>query len=86
MTLPAVTEGVYPVTDQNLLLYRIAAFDAYPYLRHAIFTRQGGYSQAPFASLNLGISVGDDPEAVKKIMSRFAGCWIFRPTRLFPAT
>lgn len=66
MTLPVVTEGVYPVTDQNLLLYRIAAFDAYPYLRHAIFTRQGGYSQAPFASLNLGISVGDDPEAVKK--------------------
>jgi YfiH family protein len=33
-------------------------------LRHAIFTRQGGTSRAPFESLNLGASVGDDPAAV----------------------
>lgn len=66
MRVPAVTQDVYSVRVQNLLLYRIAAFDAYPYLSHAIFTRQGGYSQAPFATLNLGASVGDDPAAVNK--------------------
>jgi YfiH family protein len=59
-------DRVYPVTIQNLLLYRIHAFDAYPCLTHAIFTRRGGVSQAPYHSLNLGQTVGDDPKAVKK--------------------
>ncbi|CAK8711886.1 Purine nucleoside phosphorylase [Candidatus Electrothrix laxa] len=31
---------------------------------HAIFSRQGGISTSPFASLNLSFSVGDDPAAV----------------------
>jgi len=31
---------------------------------HAIFTRQGGVSQAPWASLNVGATVGDNPEHV----------------------
>ena len=62
----ALFSWVYPVTAQNLLLYRVRAFDAYPNLTHAIFTRQGGYSQAPFDTLNLGSSVGDDPQAIKK--------------------
>jgi polyphenol oxidase len=32
---------------------------------HALVTRLGGVSRAPFRSLNLGGSVGDDPEAVR---------------------
>ncbi len=35
-------------------------------LRHAIFLRQGGCSEGPFASLNLGASVGDDLSLVRK--------------------
>jgi YfiH family protein len=66
MMTQALSGEVYPVTIQNLLLYRIQTFDAYPHLNQAIFTRQGGYSQAPFDTLNLGSSVGDDPQAVKK--------------------
>ena len=66
MMTPAAAKGVYPVTIQNLLLYRVAVFEAYPSLTHAIFTRRGGYSQAPFDTLNLGLSVGDDPQAVQK--------------------
>ena len=34
-------------------------------LIHAVFTRQGGYSPAPWHSLNLGGTVGDDPTRVK---------------------
>jgi YfiH family protein len=56
--------GVYQVTEQELSLYRIRAFDGYPNLAHAIFTRQGGLSQGPFAALNLSPSVGDDPLVV----------------------
>lgn len=32
----------------------------------AVSTRQGGFSKPPYASLNLGTHVGDDPEVVKK--------------------
>jgi YfiH family protein len=31
---------------------------------HAVFTRQGGVSSGPFATLNVGSGVGDDPAAV----------------------
>jgi hypothetical protein len=65
MTQPHLN-GVYPVIVQNLAYYRIRAFDDYPSLKHAIFTRKGGVSHAPYHSLNLSISVGDSPEAVKK--------------------
>lgn len=34
-------------------------------LRHGIFTRHGGVSRAPFASLNMGGNVGDDEDAVR---------------------
>lgn len=35
-------------------------------LRHGFFTRSGGVSQGPFASLNLRSDAGDDPEAVRE--------------------
>jgi hypothetical protein len=34
-------------------------------LTHGLFNRQGGHSQGPFASLNVGYSVGDEPERVE---------------------
>jgi YfiH family protein len=34
-------------------------------LQHGIFTRLGGNSQAPFAALNVGSTVGDDPQRVR---------------------
>jgi YfiH family protein len=34
--------------------------------RHAFFTRRGGVSEGPYASLNFSRSVGDDPERVAK--------------------
>jgi YfiH family protein len=35
-------------------------------ITHAIFTRQGGFSPDPWAELNMGGTVGDDPERVSK--------------------
>ena len=37
---------------------------AFAGVRHAVFTRQGGLSPEPFASLNLSVSVPDDKERV----------------------
>ena len=39
-------------------------------LRHGIFTRHGGVSEAPWRSLNLGASIGDDLAAVKENHNR----------------
>lgn len=52
-----------PFHEQNGLRY--FSFDIFPNaIKHAIFTRRGGVSFAPWHSLNLGGSVGDDPARV----------------------
>lgn len=44
---------------------RYYTFDIFPdTVTHAVFTRRGGISPAPWESLNLGGSVGDDPARV----------------------
>jgi YfiH family protein len=40
---------------------------------HAFSTRQGGVSRPPFATLNLGQSVGDEPAVVEENRRRFFG-------------
>lgn len=41
-------------------------------VRHGFSTREGGVSEGPFGSLNLGGSVGDDPAAVEANVARLA--------------
>jgi len=51
-------------TEKNGLRYfQFESFQDLP-IFHAIFTRRGGVSRAPFDSLNTGGTVGDDPQAV----------------------
>lgn len=47
-------------------LYRFSSFEDDPRLVHAVTTRHGGVSQAPWATLNMGGSVKDDPAAVNE--------------------
>ena len=49
-------------TEANGLVYY--QHSPWASLRHGIFTRHGGISASPWNSLNLGASVGDDPESV----------------------
>ena len=42
-----------------------------PWLVHAFTTRQGGYSRAPCAGLNLGLTESDQPERVEQNRQRF---------------
>lgn len=53
------------VTRDGLAYYRFTG-TGWEGTRHGIFTRHGGVSRAPFASLNLGGNVGDDPKAVRQ--------------------
>src|SRR5512140_3241218 len=46
---------------------RYYTFDVFPRTVHqAVFTRQGGVSPAPWASLNVGGTVGDDRQRVQE--------------------
>jgi len=66
MTAPGSTRtnGQPPVVRSFLL-------GGFPGVFHAFSTRQGGVSREPFASLNLGAGVGDDPGAVAENRRRF---------------
>ena len=41
-------------------------FETWTDITHGVFTRKGGVSQSPWASLNVGGNVGDDPQAVRR--------------------
>lgn len=49
---------------------------------HAFSTRQGGVSRGPYATLNLGASVGDDPKAVEENRRRFFGTFDIQPSQV----
>jgi len=62
----STSQKFYPATAHNLPIYRVEAFRAYPQLKHAIFSRNGGISKKPFQTLNLSLSVGDSGQAVEQ--------------------
>jgi copper oxidase (laccase) domain-containing protein len=51
-------------------------------IAHAFSTRQGGVSRPPYATLNLGASVGDDPQAVEENRRRFFGTFGIQPSQV----
>lgn len=53
--------------------YQFETMFSLPVLRHGVFTRLGGSSSGAFASLNVGSTVGDDPDAVRHNRARMAG-------------
>jgi len=61
------------ILKNGLPLLQFSHLARYERMVHAVTTRQGGVSEGPFASLNLGINIGDDFERVylnrKKVLS-----------------
>lgn len=53
-----------------------------PRIRHGFFTREGGVSEGPFASLNCGFGSGDDAERVAANRARVAKRVAAAPDRL----
>jgi YfiH family protein len=54
-------------------------------LAHAIFTRQGGVSPDPWAGLNVGGTVGDDPERVSENRRRALAALVRAPKSVYDA-
>lgn len=59
--------------EEGVAFLRFAALDQQLRVSHAVFTRHGGVSAAPFATLNASVAVGDDAAAVRENKRRMAG-------------
>ena len=51
------------ITTNQVSYYQ---FEAWADVKHGFFTRAGGYSESPWNSLNVGGTLGDDPDAVRR--------------------
>ena len=60
---------------------RAETLERLPGVGHAFSTRRGGVSHGPYESLNLGLSTGDDPAAVRENRRRFFGALGIEPDR-----
>jgi len=54
------------VRRNGVVMYQFASLDGVDGLLHAVLTRIGGVSRGPYATLNLGHTVGDDLDAVEE--------------------
>jgi YfiH family protein len=68
-------------TVNGLVFYQFEGLSAYPDLYQGVFTRLGGVSQAPFESLNLARSVGDDAALVQENNRRMLAVFDMTPDR-----
>jgi polyphenol oxidase len=80
----ATTERPTKLNQQStggLKFYQFEGLACYADLYHGAFTRLGGVSQAPFESLNLARSVGDDVQAVQENSRRMLSVFDMTPDR-----
>lgn len=68
-------------SQQGLVFYQFDGLAEYPELYHGAFTRLGGASRAPFESLNLARSVGDDAQIVQENNRRMLRVFDMTPDR-----
>ncbi|MFQ6100678.1 MAG: peptidoglycan editing factor PgeF [Anaerolineae bacterium] len=66
----------------GVVLYRFEGLGGAEGLVHAVLTRIGGVSQEPYATLNLGHTVGDDLSAVEENHRRALGALGLEPGRV----
>lgn len=75
-----------PAEPDPLPHLRFSLLDRHRYLvRHAVFTRHGGVSDAPFNTLNVSYSMGDRPESVAENRTRCARMIGIEPAQLVTA-
>ncbi len=66
----------------GILLYRFVGLSDADGVNHAVLTRIGGVSQGPYATLNLGHTVGDDLTAVEENHRRALGALGLEPGKV----
>ncbi len=70
------------VRVDGIVLYRFAGLSRAEGLIHAVLTRIGGVSRGPYATLNLGHTVGDDLAAVEENHRRALGALGLEPGKV----
>ena len=77
---PTQTPTPNPTADTGgpLIAYQFEGLLHFSHVTHAVFTRHGGMSIGPYASLNLSRAVGDDPDAVTENSRRMLGALGYR--------
>src|SRR5690242_11854346 len=60
------------IKKQDIVFYQFEQLTPYTDLVHGVFTRLGGVSDAPFDSLNVGLTVGDPVDNVVANRQRVA--------------
>ena len=68
-------------TTNGLAFHQFDGLAGYSDLYHGAFTRLGGVSQAPFETLNLARSVGDEAQAVQENNRRMLAVFDMTPDR-----
>ena len=73
-----------PDAEQPLTTLPLTTFGSFadPRIAHGVTTRAGGVSVGPYASLNLGLSVGDAPAAVDENKARLANALGFEADQM----
>lgn len=69
------------LTAENIEYYQFKALQG-PGMFHGVFSRKGGVSPQPWGSLNLGGTVGDDPENVSENLDRLLSVSGFKREQL----
>ncbi|MBN1313429.1 MAG: peptidoglycan editing factor PgeF [Anaerolineae bacterium] len=64
-------------THDGLVFYQFETLSDHSAINHGLFTRLGGISEAPFDTLNVGSTVGDDPARVRANRERMASAMAF---------
>ena len=64
------SETLHRHLENGIPFYRFHHLSQFEELEHLIFTRHGGVSSAPFASLNVSYDTGDEAAKVKENMRR----------------
>lgn len=65
-----MTDAKVGFCNENQALVKTVTGHQWPGVQYFCTTRQGGFSQSPYDSLNMGMHTGDDPLAVEKNRSR----------------
>ena len=52
--------------ENGITYFQFPNLAVFPEIRHGIFTRKNGFSSGPYAGLNVGFSVEDNPDSVRE--------------------
>jgi len=69
-TVLPVSETLQPFAENSIPFYKFHLLSRFAELEHSVFTRLGGTSLPPFASLNVSYDTGDEAQRVRENLHR----------------